>query len=159
MAKNITIDLETFKAAVDSAYDHIVITDTEGVVVYANQAVERVTGYKIEEVIGKKAGQLWGGLMEKEFYNHMWDIIKNKKSMFVGEIRNKRKGGEEYLAEVRISPVIIDNEAKYFVGVEHDLSSDMKHKELLKFANTREDRIVDLKREINELKKKIGGDN
>ncbi len=56
--KIIADDLEKFKLAVNNASDHIVITDPEGIVLYANKRVEEITGFPKKEVIGKKTGIL-----------------------------------------------------------------------------------------------------
>ncbi|MFA6476301.1 MAG: ATP-binding protein [Candidatus Paceibacterota bacterium] len=120
-------DLEKFKLAVDNASDHIVITDAEGVILYANKGVETISGYQPEEVIGKKAGSkdTWGGLMEQIFYENMWDTIKVKKQTFVGGIRNRRKNGAEYDVLASISPVLDENgEVKFFVGIEKDYTKE-----------------------------------
>lgn len=116
-------NLEKFKLAVDSSFDHIIITDPEGIVIYANKAIEKVTGYKPEEALDKKVGVLWKGPMPPEYFKKMWDIIKNQKKPFVGEIQNKRKNGELYTSEIYISPVLDKNgEIIYFIGIEHDIS-------------------------------------
>lgn len=116
-------ELEKFKMAVDHASDQIVITDTQGMVIYANKATETITKYKISEALGKKAGSLWGGLMEKNFYENMWKVIKEEKKNFVGEITNKRKNGEKYITETHISPIVNEkNEVLFFVSIERDIS-------------------------------------
>lgn len=49
------------KDAFDLLDDHVVITDPNGAILYANKAVERNTGYILEEILGKNPGDLWGG--------------------------------------------------------------------------------------------------
>jgi PAS domain S-box-containing protein len=116
-------DLEKFKMAVENASDHIIITDNEGLVLYANKAAEVITGFLKEEMINKKAALLWKLPMTKEYYEKMWNVIKEKKQTFSGEIKNIRKNGEEYIAEISISPVLDSNKnILYFVGIEHDIS-------------------------------------
>ena len=63
-------DLKKFQMAIEGASDHIIITDHDGIILYANHAVEKITGYSNEEIIGKKAGnkELWGGQMENITY-------------------------------------------------------------------------------------------
>lgn len=120
-------DLEKFKLAVDNASDHVVITDTQGLIIYANKSVERITGFSNQEVLGKKAGssELWGGFMGADFYKNFWDTIKNKKKPFVGEIHNRRKNGENYEAMASVSPVLSKNgEVIYFVGIERDITKE-----------------------------------
>jgi PAS domain S-box-containing protein len=116
-------DLEKFKLAVENASDHIIITDPEGITLYANAAVSKITGYPIQDIIGTKAGKLWSLPMEKEFYVNFWDVIKNKKKIFEGEIQNKRKNGEKYFAQASISPILNEKgEVEFFVGIERDVT-------------------------------------
>ncbi len=118
-------DLEKFKLAVDNVSDNIIITDPEGIVVYANKAVEKITGYKTEEVIGKKSGALWKVPMPPEYYQKMWDAIKNQKKTFIGELQNKRKNGEVYTAVINISPILNEKgEIGFFVGIERDITHE-----------------------------------
>lgn len=121
LAKN----LEKFKLALDSASDHVVITDPEGIVIYANAAMEKITGYSLAESIGKKAGTLWSYPMPTEYYQKMWKIIKTDKKTFNGEIKNKRKDGEIYDAKISIAPVLnADNEVEFFIGIERDITHE-----------------------------------
>ena len=123
--RNNYLELQKFKLAVESASDHIIITDPEGVVQYANRAAEKITGYTVEELIGQKAGKTWGGLMPKTFYKDMWDRIKTQKKLFIGEIRNKRKNGDEYVALVDISPILDEKgEVQFFVAIERDITKE-----------------------------------
>lgn len=118
-------DLEKFKQAVANASDHIIITDSEGIILYANKAVEKITGFSIEDIIGKKAGilKLWGGLMPKMVYKKFWDIIKIKKNIYIGEFNNKRKNGENYVTEAHVSPILDENnKVQFFVGIERDIT-------------------------------------
>lgn len=120
-------DLEKFKLAVEEASDHIVITDSEGIILYANKAVEKITGYKNIEVMGKKAGSkdLWGGLMDLDFYKKLWKTIKIDKKIFSGEVSNIRKNGEKYIAKASISPVLDQNgKVLFFVGIERDVTHE-----------------------------------
>ncbi len=118
-------DLEKFKLAVENASDQIVITDVEGIVLYGNRAVERITGYKPGEALGKKAGFLWKVPMPVEYYENLWNVIKNKKETFVGEIQNKRKDGGIYTAIISISSVLNNKgDIIYFVAIERDITRE-----------------------------------
>lgn len=125
--KGVTLvnDLKKFKMAVDNASDHIVITDSDGIVLYGNKAMEKTTGYSVAEALGKKAGTLWKTPMPHEYYVNLWRVIKQEKKTFVGEVQNKRKGGEPYTAQISISPVLNERgEVIYFVGIERDISKE-----------------------------------
>lgn len=125
-------ELQQFRSAVDNASDHIIITDSNAKIVYANSGAEKVTGYSIKELVGSTPA-LWGGQMPKEFYEKMWHSIKVDKQPFVGELRNKKKNGQIYDAQFSISPILSDKgEIIYFVGVERDIT---KAKEIERSKN------------------------
>lgn len=116
-------ELYKFQLAVEGASDLITITDIEGKIVYINNASSYITGYSRYELIGKKAGKAWGGQMKTNFYKDMWKTIKDEKKVFRGEIQNTRKNGEEYIAEITISPILDENgEVMYYVGIERDIT-------------------------------------
>ena len=119
---NLAAQNEIFRMAVKNAFNHIVITDINGKVIYANNAVERITGYPVREVIGKTP-RLWGGLMSEDFYRKMWHTIKDLKKPFAGEIKNRRKNGVIYIAKAVISP-ILDNKKNLigYIGTEEDIT-------------------------------------
>jgi len=120
-------DLEKFKLAVDNAYSHIVITDHDGICIYANKAVEMITGFSRKEILGKKVGTKdnWGGLMEPAFYQKLWRTIKVEKKSFSGHVKNKRKDGRNYDSFAVISPVLDKGrQVKFFVGIERDVTKE-----------------------------------
>ncbi len=118
-------DLEKFKLAVDNASDHIVITDSEGMVIYGNSVVEKITGYSVKEAFGKKVGTLWKKPMEQSYYENLWKTIKKDKKPFIGQVTNRRKNGEEYEASISIAPVLDDDgKILYFVGIERDITKE-----------------------------------
>ncbi len=123
--ENSAEELEKFKLAVENVSDQVVITDSEGIVLYGNKAIKRITGYEPEESIGKKAGKLWSTPMGKEYYENMWKTIKTDKKVFISEITNVRKGGEKYQAMINISPILNNNnEIIFFVGIERDITKE-----------------------------------
>lgn len=118
-------ELEKFQLAVENGSDQIVITDPDGQILYANPSTQKISGFSPDELVGKKAGssKLWGGVMDKAFYERMWHTLKVDKQTFVGELQNRRKDGREYTAEVHIDPVLNEKrEIKYFVSIERDIS-------------------------------------
>ncbi|MEI6304619.1 MAG: PAS domain S-box protein [Candidatus Taylorbacteria bacterium] len=134
-------DLLKFRLAVDNAIDQVVITDVEGIVIYGNSAVEKITGYKPEEALGKKAAVLWKVPMPNDYYKDMWDTIKIQKKPFIGEIRNKKKNGDVYTAIISISPVLDDKgDIIFFVAIERDITDRKKNEEQVKklLADTQE---------------------
>ncbi|EKD24370.1 MAG: hypothetical protein ACD_81C00037G0007 [uncultured bacterium] len=120
--REVTSNFEKFKLAVEGTSDHVVITDKEGVILYANKAAEEITGYSNKEMVGNRPS-LWGKQMPEEFYRNMWHTIKEERKNFHGEVTNKRKDGRLYIAETNISPISDEQGALYgFVAVERDIT-------------------------------------
>ncbi len=112
-------DLKKYKLAVDKASDHILITDHNGVILYSNNAGELITGYEAEEMLDKETHKFWPELMTNEF----WNELKKNKQNYKGDVKNKRKNGEEYIAEINISPILNkDSEVIFFVVMERDVT-------------------------------------
>ena len=119
--RKIIIDDSMFKMAVENAFNHIIITDPEGKIIYANKAVKKITNYKPEEIIGKTAA-VWGNQMPKEFYKKLWRKIKIEKRPFSGEIINRRKNDGQYIAKTVISPILRHNKLIGYIGTEDDIT-------------------------------------
>ncbi|MBI2025499.1 PAS domain S-box protein [Candidatus Kaiserbacteria bacterium] len=119
--------LKKFQLALENTLDHVVITDPDGIVVYANKAAERITGYANRDILNKKVGVLWGKQMGGEFYQELWKTIKDKKEDFVGEFVNRRKNGQLYYSLATISPILDEKRnIQFFVGIERDITNRKK---------------------------------
>ncbi len=119
------VDLQKFFLAVEWTDNAVVITNEDGIIQYANKAAEKMNGYSRTEMTNQKAGKLWGGLMPKEYYQDMWHTIKTLHHPFSGELRNKRKNGEEYIALLNISPVFDEfGVPRFFVATERDITRE-----------------------------------
>ena len=123
--KALTQDLAKFKMAVDNASDIVIITSKVGKVIYANDSAVRITGYSIAEILGKTPGEIWGGYMGRDFYQQMWTTISKDKKIFKAEIRNKKKNGQFYLAELVVSPILNENnDVLFYVATERDITRE-----------------------------------
>ncbi len=85
------------------------ITDLDGIIIYVNNAFERITGYTFTEVEGKKPTVLKSGTMDELIYKELWEKITNGEE-WMGEIQNKKKNGELYWESVLISPIRNDKD-------------------------------------------------
>ncbi|MCK5132908.1 MAG: PAS domain S-box protein [Candidatus Sabulitectum sp.] len=109
-------------SAVDQAADSVVITDTEGIILYVNPAFEKLTGYTQEEVIGRNPRVLQSGRQNKVFYREMWNTLTRGET-WRGEIINKGKDGTLFTEEATISPVLDDHgKTINYIGVKHDVT-------------------------------------
>lgn len=115
--------VQTLKETLDTLPGGLLITDRESRVLYASSALERRTGFAVAEIVGKKPGQLWGGKMGKQFYQHMWQRIETEHRPFVGEVNNTHKNGARHDEYIFILPIHDKGGAtQYFAEVHPELS-------------------------------------
>lgn len=100
----------------------ILITDTEGKIIYVNPKFTEVTQYKFEEVVGKTSAILNSGYHNQEFYNNLWNKILSGND-WSGEFRNKKKNGQLFWESAVISPIMDeDGKITHFVAAKEDIT-------------------------------------
>jgi diguanylate cyclase (GGDEF)-like protein/PAS domain S-box-containing protein len=111
-------------AALNSTANAIVITDKDGIIEWANPAFTCMTGFAIEETLGKRPKELVkSGMQTREFYEILWNTILSG-NVWRGEVVNKRKDGTFYTEEMTITPVYAENKTiTHFIAVKQDISA------------------------------------
>jgi PAS domain S-box-containing protein len=123
--------LRKLSRAVEQSSATIVITNTSGDIEYANPAFETITGYNIEEVLGKNPRVLKSGMHPPEFYKDMWETL-SKGNVWHGEICNKKKDGEFYWESATIAPVRnSQGQITNYVAVKDDTTESIRQKKQL----------------------------
>lgn len=148
-------ETDFFTSVVESAPNHMVFTDVDGIIQYCNRTAEKVTGYTIAEMRGSTP-RLWGGLMGKEYYRNMWKTIKDERRTFSGKITNRRKDGTLYTVIAHISPVMnTRGDLIGFVGTEEDISHleqlDEERRTLIRKLEKANDRLSSADRAKNDF--------
>jgi diguanylate cyclase (GGDEF)-like protein/PAS domain S-box-containing protein len=110
--------------AVENTSDWVIITDRNGFIEYANRAVEEISGYSVDEIIGKTPSIFKSGLYSKEDYKILWDTILSGK-IFRKTLINRKKHGELFQINHTIIPVIKDGEVVKFVSIAKDISKEL----------------------------------
>ncbi len=101
----------------------VVITDGNGTIEYVNPRFSEITGYSIDESVGRNPRILKSGLQPPEFYKTMWDTILAG-GTWRGEFQNIKKSGELYWEMASISPIMgTDNRVTHFVAVKEDITA------------------------------------
>jgi len=109
-----------FYEVVEQSAVAISITDAKANILYANPAFFRVTGYGVDEVIGKNESMLSDRNTPPIVYETMWGRLLQQKP-WTGMSINRRKNGERYLAELTIAPVMDDAGAiTHYLGLHRD---------------------------------------
>lgn len=120
-------------SALNVAASAIVITDRNARITWANQAFTKLTGYGLDEAVGRHCGELVkSGHQDRQFYEEMWQTIIFGQAWH-GELVNRRKDGTLYHDEMTITPVSgKDGEITHFVAMKHDISARKISEEHLK---------------------------
>ncbi|OGV74990.1 MAG: hypothetical protein A3K19_12095 [Lentisphaerae bacterium RIFOXYB12_FULL_65_16] len=90
--------------AVEQAAETIMITDTDGTILYVNPAFDKTSGYTREEAIGQNPRFLKSDKQNAEFYRRLWAALVAGE-VWSGRMINKRKDGTLYEEDASISPM------------------------------------------------------
>jgi len=97
-------DRNRLAMAVEQSAEAIVITDRGGTILYVNPAFETITGYSVEEAVGKNPRILHSGRHDESFYRKMWATLA-RGEVWTGHFINRRKDSSLYEEDATISPV------------------------------------------------------
>ncbi len=109
-------------AIFESTADGILVTDLHNRIIQVNPAFTKITGYLPEEVHGKTTHSLSSGRHDHHFYTQMWNSIRQT-GHWQGEIWNRKKTGEVYVAWLSISAITNDKQQiEQYVAILTDIS-------------------------------------
>lgn len=124
--------LNLHSAALEASSNAILITNVEGYIRWVNEAWCSLNGFSREEVLGKYSNLVKSDDHEAGFYKKMWDTLALGKT-WNGEITNRKKDGEKYIAEINITPVFDNNnQITHFIGISQDVTEKRLAEERLK---------------------------
>jgi len=107
------------------------ITDVDGNIEYVNPKFTQLTGYTLEESVGKTPRFLKSGKTSPDVYKELWETITSGKE-WQGEFYNKKKNHEFYWESVSISPIKnTEGAITHFVAVKEDITDRKKIEESL----------------------------
>jgi PAS domain S-box-containing protein len=109
-------------SALEMASLAIAITDPGGTILWANRAFTRLTGYPLEEAVGRNMSILKSGAMPRSFYEGMWSTISSGE-VWIDELINQRKNGSHYFEEMTITPIQDEGGViRHYIAFKQDIS-------------------------------------
>jgi diguanylate cyclase (GGDEF)-like protein/PAS domain S-box-containing protein len=119
---NLDDQLKLQAAALNATANAVLITDTDGKIIWVNPGFTNLTGYSFGESLGQSPRFLKSGVQDDVFYRDMWKTISSGETWY-GEMTNKKKDGTYYIQDFTITPVrdssgMITN----YVGVGQDIT-------------------------------------
>jgi aerotaxis receptor len=80
-------------------------TDEYGIIKFVNDDFCKITGYTMEELIGKSHNILRHSYMPSSAFKELWDTIK-KGNVWTGYLKNKTKNGDFFWVYATIYPFV-----------------------------------------------------
>jgi PAS domain S-box-containing protein len=119
-----SFSLNFLKILLENSYDSIIITDCskDALIIYANKAFNRLTGYEASEVIGKTPKILQGSATDRHVIADLTDSLKNN-APFEGQAINYRKDGTPFIMNWRVLPLMIDNQTKAWIAIQREIGA------------------------------------
>lgn len=126
-----TAQLRKLMTAVEQSANSVIITDTEGIIEYVNPYFCRLTGYRMDEIIGQKPSLVKSDQQPQELYETLWQTITSGHE-WRGEFCNKRKNGSLYWELCSIAPIRNETGAiTHYVAIKEDITARKSQEQVL----------------------------
>lgn len=113
--------------------DELIIsrTDLNGHITYANDVFCKISGYELEELMGKPHNIVRHPDMPSVVFKDLWETIKNEKQ-WIGVVKNMRKDGGYYWVKAIVSGVYSDGVLVEYKSLRTPISyaEKLKHQKL-----------------------------
>ena len=96
--------LSQFHQAMAQCPSSIIITDLDGNIEYVNAQFTEITGYTMEDVLGRNPRFLKSGNMDPDVYRDLWDTI-SAGTTWRGDLENRTHEGRLFWEHVSIAPI------------------------------------------------------
>ena len=140
------------------------MTDEKGNILYANPKFVEISKYSMPELLGQNHRILKSHQQPDELFADLWKTISSGK-VWRGEIKNRAKDGTFYWVDTSIAPILgSDGKPEKYISVRFLITDkkkveeeSRKHTEEIdktnRFMIDREIKMVELKKEIEKLRK------
>ena len=157
---------QRYDAILAHVSDSVIITDSEQKIVEANNAFTKITGYELQEVLGRFPTLLSSGRHDENFYKNLFMEMQNR-GYYEGNILDRKKSGELINAHATIIPINDSySEVKNYIGILKDeteitklkvVNTSTKNKDPLTGVQNRESilHVIDIKCELSTHKNQI----
>ncbi|MDD2886845.1 MAG: PAS domain-containing protein [Aliarcobacter sp.] len=102
-------------------------TDLKGIITYANETFALISGYSIDELVGKPHNIVRHPDMPKSIFKELWKSLETKGS-WSGIVKNLRKDEGFYWVYAEISEVIKDGNLVEYKSIRTPISFEDKIK-------------------------------
>jgi diguanylate cyclase (GGDEF)-like protein/PAS domain S-box-containing protein len=129
--KQIEEALQQSSLVLQNSSEGMLITDENNQIISINPAFSRITGYSLDEVMGKNPRMFRSGRHDQAFYRAMWDAIVTT-GQWQGEIWDRRKNGEVYAKWLTVNTIRNKDESvRQYVALFSDITEKKASEELI----------------------------
>jgi PAS domain S-box-containing protein len=137
--KKVQSQLEQLSLVASNVSNGVVIADSANRVIWTNDAFERITGYQLADMEGKRMGKtLMGDYNDPAINNQVDELLKTSKAFDI-EIKIQHKQGHTMWVSVTNSPILNgEGKAEKYVKIISDITarkSAERDVEILSFAS------------------------
>lgn len=138
-------------------------TDLDGNIIYVNDIFCDISGYTMDELLGKPHNIIRHPDMSSATFKDMWETIKQG-NIWRGKLKNKAKNGEAYYVNTSIMPIFKNEEIIEYIGIrflttqEENEKRDFKKQVINNIQDFRKkeasykNEILELTQELNRFK-------
>lgn len=142
------IDAKLLQLMVEHSNDGIVVAEQEGsdsILIYANPAFERLTGYGGDDILYRDCRFLQGTDRDQSGVAAIREAIRQGQPCRQ-VLRNYRKDGSPFWNQLSITPVYNEaDELTYYIGIQHDVTAQVEA----------EARVLELEAEVARLREQL----
>ncbi len=118
-----------FQKVSDNFSGSIIITDPDKIILYANPALLRMTGYSADEVLGQTPALFKSGKVPADVYRTLWETLSTN-GTWEGELINHRKDGGEYIERKTIAAIRdVSGQVQYYFAIGENVSQRQQHQQ------------------------------
>ena len=134
--RNKNKELRKLSIVASKADNAIAITDSNGTLEWVNDGFTRLTGYNLEDVVGKDSTKMFqGNDTDRSLFSEMKKAMEEKQN-FSAEILKYHKQGNKFWTQVTMTPITSDEDKETkFIFIESDITTrkiaEVKMKEYL----------------------------
>lgn len=123
------INAKLLQLVIDASNDGIVVAEQEGddnILIYANPAFERLTGYSVDDILYQDCRFLQAGDRTQTGLDAIRQAVREHRPCRQ-VIRNYRKDGMPFWNELSITPVLNEaDQLTYYIGIQKDVTEQVE---------------------------------
>lgn len=122
----------------------VVITDVNGLVVWINEGFTRITEYTLDDILGKKPGELLQGADTDAATVQVIREALTKHESFLVDLINYTKTGRPYWIRITCNPLKNSNdEIEGFIAIEADVTKEKQDAEVIRHGESLLQTVID----------------